>query len=221
MTGSRRLRFADAISIFARSTRSPFLNSPARIRANNSAFSFTLRSRNGLFRPGLVNVPLPSLISCADWFVHVGLADADEMAGPRVELLEVVGGEVEALRPIESEPLDVTLDRVDVLYPLVCRVRIVEAQVATAAEFLRKLVIQHDRLRVAQVEEAVRLGWKARDRDTRAAGLDVRRYDAANEIAGACARFSDVVLLRHLPASSLEFIGRVRAEAAHPERAPS
>ena len=47
--------------------------------------------------------------------VHVGLADVNEMAGPRVELLEVVGGEVEALPPIVSEPLDVALDRVDVL----------------------------------------------------------------------------------------------------------
>jgi hypothetical protein len=130
--------------------------------------------------------------------VHVGLADANEMASPRVKLLEVVGGEVEALRPIESEPLDVALDRVDVLHPLLCRVRIVEAQVAAAAEFLRKLVIQHDRLRVSKVEEAVRLGWKARDYDTRAAGFDIRRYDAANEIVGACARFSAAVSLRHL-----------------------
>lgn len=57
---------------------------------------------------------------------------------------------MQALRPIESEPLDVALDRVDVLHPLLCRVRIVEAQVAAAAEFLRKLVIQYDRLRVPQ-----------------------------------------------------------------------
>src|SRR4051794_1092271 len=121
------------------------------------------------------------------------------MAGPRVKLLKVIGGEVEALRPIVSEPLDVALDRVDVLHPLLRRVRIVEAQVAATAEFFRKLVIQHDRLRVSQVKEAVRLGRKARDHDRRAAGLDVRRYDATNEIAGARARFSDVVLLRHLP----------------------
>jgi hypothetical protein len=45
----------------------------------------------------------------------------------------------------------------------------------------------------------VRLGWKARDYDTRAAGLDIRRYDAANEIAGARVRFSAAVLFRHLP----------------------
>jgi hypothetical protein len=73
-----------------------------------------------------------------------------------------------------------------------------EPQVATAAELVCKLVIQHDRLRVPETEEAVRLRWKTRDHDTRSAGLDVRRYDAANEIADVRARFSDTVRLRHL-----------------------
>src|SRR5438046_10321780 len=113
------------------------------------------------------------------------------MAGPGVELLEVVGGEVEALCPIESEPLDVAFDRVDVLHPLLCRVRMVEAQVAAAAEFLRKLGIQHDRLRVPQVEEAARLGWKARHHHARSAGRDVRRSEAADETAAVAARLPD------------------------------
>jgi len=138
------------------------------------------------------------------------------MAGPGVELLEVVGGKAQALCSVESEPLHVTLERIDVLHPLLCWVRVIKAQVAAAAKFLRELVIQHDRLRVPQVEVAVRLGWKARNYDTRAAGLDVRRYDAADEIAGARARFSRAVPLR--PASSLEFVGRVHAEAVHLER---
>ena len=178
MTGSRRLRFADAMSIFARSTRSPFLNSPARIRANSSAFSSNIVD-------GLV--------------VHVYLANVDEMAGPGVELLEVFGGKAQVLCPVESEPLHVTLDRIDVLHPLLCWVRVIKAQVAAAAEFLRELIIRHDRLRLPQVEVAVRLGWKARNCDTRAAGLDVRRYDAEDEIAGARSRFSRAVPLRHLP----------------------
>src|SRR5262249_30432586 len=108
-------------------------------------------------------------------------------------------GKAQALCPVESEPLDVALDRIDELDPLLCWVRVIKAQVAPAAEFVGELVIQHDRLRVPQVEVAVRLGWKARDYDTRAAGLDIRRYDAANEIAGARARFFDVALLNHLP----------------------
>src|SRR4051812_45412269 len=194
MTGSRRLRFVDAMSTFARSTRSPFLNSPACIRANSPASSFTLRSRNGLFRPGRVNVP-PALSDIVRGLVvYAGLADANEMTGPRVELLEVVGCEAKALRPIESEPLEIALDCVDVLHPLLCRFRIVDAQVAAAAEFFRKLVIQYDRLCVPQMEKAVRLGcWPSPP------------------------------ILRRRPvetpsASTLELVGRVCAEAVHPER---
>src|SRR5690242_3752084 len=119
------------------------------------------------------------------------------MAGPRVELLEVVGGEVKALRPIESEPLEVALDRVDVLHPLLCRVRIVEAHCSG------RRIPSQDRNSARSTSRvqgggSVRLGWKARDYDTRAAGFDIRRYDTANEIAGACVRFSAAVPLRHL-----------------------
>jgi hypothetical protein len=43
--GSRIVRFDAPMSIFARSVRSPFSNSPAFIRANRSRFSSTLRER--------------------------------------------------------------------------------------------------------------------------------------------------------------------------------
>ena len=65
----------------------------------------------------------------------------DEMAGPGVELLEVVGGKAHALCPVESEPLHVTLDRIDVLRSLLCWVRVIKAQVAAAAKFLRELLV--------------------------------------------------------------------------------
>ncbi|MNE80032.1 hypothetical protein D3C80_1765680 [compost metagenome] len=55
--GSRRFMFGEAMSILARSTRSPSLNSPAFMRANRSRFSSTERSRNGLFLPGSVRLP--------------------------------------------------------------------------------------------------------------------------------------------------------------------
>jgi hypothetical protein len=51
------------MSILARSTRSPFSNSPARIRSNRSRFSATDRSRCGLFDPGSVSVPRIAAIS--------------------------------------------------------------------------------------------------------------------------------------------------------------
>ena len=53
--------------------------------------------------------------------VHVGLAGPDQVDGPRVELLEVVGRVVEVLAPVEPEPADVRLDGVDVLLLLLRR----------------------------------------------------------------------------------------------------
>ena len=44
--------FGEAMSIFARRTRAPFGNSPARMRANRSRFSSTGRSRHGESAPG-------------------------------------------------------------------------------------------------------------------------------------------------------------------------
>ena len=67
-TGSRRLMFGDAMSIFARSTRAPFGNSPARMRANRSQ---VLRRPAGRATascgPAAVSVPRVSRISSADW----------------------------------------------------------------------------------------------------------------------------------------------------------
>ena len=67
--------------------------------------------------------------------VHVGAAATDELDGELVELLEVVGREEERV-PLEAEPLDVFLDRVDVLDVFLRRIRVVEAQVARAAGLL-------------------------------------------------------------------------------------
>jgi hypothetical protein len=66
------------------------------------------------------------------------------------------------LAPVEAEPADVCLDRVDVLLLFLDRVGVVEAQVAVTADLLRDPEVERDRLRVADVEVAVRLGREAR-----------------------------------------------------------
>ena len=106
--------------------------------------------------------------------VDVGIPRPDEMDRPRVELLEVVRGEVEVLAPVEAQPADVRLDRVDELEFLLDRVGVVEAQVAATAELARDAEVEADRLGVADVEVAVGLGREARD-DGRRAGPRARR----------------------------------------------
>ena len=115
--------------------------------------------------------------------VDVGVARLDQVDGPVVELVEVVGGVVEMLAPVEAEPADVLLDRVDVLLLLLGRVGVVEAQVAMAAELLRDAEVERDRLRVADVEVAVRLGREA-GHDLRDPALaHVGGDDVADEVA--------------------------------------
>ena len=114
--------------------------------------------------------------------VDVGLARADQVLGPVVELLEIVGGVIEVLAPVEAQPAHVALDGVDILLLLLGRVGVVEAQVAAAAELLRHAEIEADRLGVADVQVAVGLRRKARDHRLRPPRIEVGANDVANEV---------------------------------------
>ncbi len=59
--------------------------------------------------------------------VDIGVAATDQMLGPVVKLLEIIRGEVQVLAPIEAEPVDVSLDRVDIFLLLLGRVGVVKA----------------------------------------------------------------------------------------------
>jgi hypothetical protein len=84
----------------------------------------------------------------------------ERLQGPVVELREVVGCVAEAI-PLEAQPADVGHDGIDVLLLLFFRVRVVEAQVGLAAEFVGQTKVDADGLGVADVEVAVGLGRKA------------------------------------------------------------
>ena len=198
MTGSRRLMLGEAMSIFARSVLAPSGNSPARMRRNRSRFSSTgaiavWRLPAGLGQRAAV---LADLIGRE--VVDVRLARADELLGPLVELLEVVAGVIEVLAPVEAEPADVAHDRVDVLLALLGGIGVVEAQVAAAAELPGHAEVEADRLGVADVEIAVRLGRKARDHlAAEAAGAVVLDDDLADEVAGLRSRRSSAGSYHH------------------------
>ena len=114
--------------------------------------------------------------------VHIGLAGADQMLGPCVELLEIVRRVVEVLAPIEAEPAHVALDGVDIFLLFLGRIGVVEAQVAVAAEFLGDAEIEADRLGVADMQIAVRLRREAGDDRLVPAGGQVGAHDVADEI---------------------------------------
>jgi len=115
--------------------------------------------------------------------VDIGVAGADEMLGPGVELLEIIRGEMEILAPVEAEPVHIAFDRVDVFLLLLLRVGVVEAQMAAAAEFQRGAEIEADRLGVADMQITVRLGRKPRDDLAIALRGEIGLDDVADEIA--------------------------------------
>ncbi len=93
--------------------------------------------------------------------VDVGQPLLDELLRPSIELLEVAR-RVERLTPLEPEPADVALDRLDVLRRLRLGVGVVEAEVAVALfGQAREPEVQGDRLGVADVQIAIGLGRKA------------------------------------------------------------
>ncbi len=94
--------------------------------------------------------------------VDVCEAPSDELDGKIVDLLEVVRRVAEAIVPAEAEPLHVALDALDELLRLALGIRVVEAQIARAAEIPRHAEVHTDGHRVANVQVAVRLGGKAR-----------------------------------------------------------
>ena len=111
----------------------------------------------------------------------VGLAPLDELLGESVKLREVIRGKGGSL-PVEAEPGDVALNRLDEVRVLPLGVRVVVAQVRLAAELLGDAEIQTDRLGMADVQVAVGLGRKPCHHAGRATG-QVAAYAVANEVA--------------------------------------
>ena len=145
------------------------------MRRNRSRFSSTLRSRYGLLlaRLGQRAARSPHLVRRL--VVDIGLAGADQVLGPIVELLEIVRRVIKVLAPVKAEPAHVALDRVDIFLLLLGRIGVVKAQVAAAAEFLRDSEIEADRLGMADMQIAVRLRREAGDDAAMAPGCEVGR----------------------------------------------
>ena len=156
------LMFGDAMSIFARSVRAPSGNSPLlhpleqiEILGDGAIAIGAVLARLG--QRAAVRAHL-----LGRQIADVGLAVLDQLDGPIVELLEVIGGVEQPIFPIAAEPADVVDDRIDVLLLFLGGIGVVEPQVELAAVLLGEPEVQADALGVADVQIAVRLGRKAR-----------------------------------------------------------
>src|SRR5690606_33823097 len=135
---------------------------------------------------------LARLVQAAAVFAHFlgiqvadeGFAGLDQVDGPLVQLIEIVGGIALGAGPFETQPLDVALDRVDVFLVFLGRVGVVETQVALAAEFLGQAEVQADALGVADVQVAVGLRRETGDDLGVLAAVQIGLNDGAQEVGG-------------------------------------
>ena len=119
--------------------------------------------------------------------VDIGQTLPDEKDGLLVHVVEVVGGVVQ-VRVVVPEPLDVLGDGVRVFGVFLAGVRVVHPQVADAVIFLRCVEVDVDRLRVADVQVAVRLRREPGLDVVVRAGLEVRVNEVVDKVRGRCGR---------------------------------
>src|SRR3974390_899524 len=124
--------------------------------------------------------------------VDIGLAGADQVLRPVVQPPEIIRGVVEVPTPVETKPAHIALDCVNIFLLFLGRVGIVEAQMAATAEFLGDTEVEANRLGMADVKIAVRLGREAGHHFFHPPGIEISLNDIANEIASglACGCFT-------------------------------
>ena len=162
ITGSRMLRLGEAMSILARRVREPSGNSPARMRRNRSRFSSTRAIAIGAVLAGLGERAAILAHLVGRQVADIGLARLDQLHGPVVKLLEVIGSVVQR-RPSRSRASG-TSSLIESTYSTssLVGIGVVEAQVALAAVLAREAEVEADRLGMADVQIAVGLGREAR-----------------------------------------------------------
>src|SRR5260370_6322429 len=114
--------------------------------------------------------------------VNVGLAILDQFDGPLVKLVEIIG-RVEKAIPLKAQPIHVGFDRLNVFGFLLLGIGIVKAKICVSTKFVGQTEIDADRLGMADMQIAVRLG---RESGLYAAivlvGLEVFENNVADEV---------------------------------------
>ena len=91
--------------------------------------------------------------------VNIGTALLDQPNGKIPKLLEIVAGIVD-VSPLETKPLDIVLDALDIFCILLNGVGVIEAQITCTTIFLGKSEIDSNSLGVSDVQIAIWLWWE-------------------------------------------------------------
>ena len=120
--------------------------------------------------------------------IDVGFAQHDELFGEFVKLAVVVARIMDGLFPVETEPMHVVVNRIDLFRIFFGRVRIVKAEIGLAAEFFGGAEIQADAFGVSDMDVTVRFGRESGEYVVSLASLQIADDDVLDKIG----RFRDV-----------------------------
>ena len=140
-----------------------------------------LAERAVLARLGQAAAVLARLLWCQ--LANIGLACLDQLDGPGVQLIEVIGGVAHIAAPFKAKPLDVGLDRINVFLLFLRGVGVVKTQVTDTAKLPGQTEVKTDRLGVTNVQVTVRLRRKAGNNVTVLAAVQISLDDLAQKVA--------------------------------------
>ena len=114
--------------------------------------------------------------------VHIGKPHLDQLLGSLVQLPEIVRRVRQAVAPVESQPVHILLNGVDVLLVFLVRIGVVITQEGAPARLGGDTEIQADRHDVADVQVAIRLRRKPGNDFAMLPGREVVMDDLADEV---------------------------------------
>jgi len=128
---------------------------------------------------------------------HVCLTPFYELHREIIEGLEIIGCKVQAVPPIETEPLHVSDDGFDVFHGLSCGIGVIHPKVASTAVLGRYAEIETYRLGMTYMEITVGLWWKTGNNGIDLPQTKVFVDDVPDKIAGG------MIIATHLLATLL------------------
>ena len=100
-----------------------------------------------------------------------------------MQLIEVIGGVAHIAAPLEAQPFNVSLDRIDIFLLFLGRVGVIKTQVADTAKLPGQTEVQTDRLGVTNVQVTVGLRRKAGNDVAVLAAVQISLDDLAQKVA--------------------------------------
>ena len=145
--------------------------------------------------------------TCADLLlslvIHISQSLLYKFLSPLIELVEIVRS-ITLVLPLETEPLDVLLDGVNILGILLDRVCIVEAEVGLSAVFLGKAEIDADTLRMSDVKISVRFRRETCHYGFTLAACEISFYDLLQKV--------EILDLSHFLVYLFHMVGRLNLQ---------